>query len=46
LKAPVNVVLLEVAPLEIDLTYPEHPIKTLDHKSHAIRRKTIKFYKI
>jgi hypothetical protein len=46
LKAPVNVVLLEVAPLEIDLTYPEHPIKTLDHKSHVIRRKTIKFYKI
>jgi hypothetical protein len=30
LKAPVNVVLPEVAPLESDLTYPEHPINILD----------------
>jgi hypothetical protein len=30
LKAPVDVVLLEVAPLETDLTYPEHPIKIWD----------------
>jgi hypothetical protein len=28
------------------LTYPEHPIKILDQKSHVTRRKTIKFYKI
>jgi hypothetical protein len=27
LKAPVDVVIPEVAPLESDLTYPEHPIK-------------------
>jgi hypothetical protein len=27
LKAPMDVVLLEVAPLEVGLTYPEHPIK-------------------
>jgi hypothetical protein len=46
LKAPVDVVLPEVAPLETDLTYPEHPIKILDQKSHVTRRKTIKFYKI
>jgi hypothetical protein len=46
LKASVDVVLLEVAPLEADLTYPEHPIKILDQKSHVTRRKTIKFYKI
>jgi hypothetical protein len=46
LKAPVDVVLPEVAPLEMDLTYPEHPIKILDQKSRVIRRKTIKFYKI
>jgi hypothetical protein len=46
LKAPVDVVLLEVAPLEADLTYPEHPIKILDQKSHVTRCKTIKFYKI
>jgi hypothetical protein len=46
LKAPVDVVLPEVAPLEADLTYPEHPIKILDQKSHVTRRKMIKFYKI
>jgi hypothetical protein len=46
LKAPVDVVLLEVAPLETDLTYSEHPIKILDQKSHVTRHKTIKFYKI
>jgi hypothetical protein len=46
LKAPIDVVLPEVAPLEADLTYPEHPIKILDQKSCVTRRKTIKFYKI
>jgi hypothetical protein len=46
LKAPMNVVLPEVALLETDLTYPEHPIKILDQKSRVTRRKTIKFYKI
>jgi hypothetical protein len=46
LKAPVDIVLPEVAPLETYLTYPEHPIKILDQKSHVTRRKTIKFYKI
>jgi hypothetical protein len=34
LKAPMDIVLPEVAPLEADLTYPEHPIKILDQKSH------------
>jgi hypothetical protein len=33
LKALVDIVLPEVAPLETDLTYPEHPIKILDQKS-------------
>jgi hypothetical protein len=46
LKAPVDIVLPEVAPLETDLTYLEHPIKILDQKSNVTRRKTIKFYKI
>jgi hypothetical protein len=46
LKAPVDVVLLEVAPLESDLTYPEHPIKIMDQKIHVTWRKMIKFYKI
>jgi hypothetical protein len=46
LKAPVDMVLPEVAPLESDLTYLEHPIKILDQKSRVTRRKMIKFYKI
>jgi hypothetical protein len=46
LKALVDVILLKVALLETDLTYPEHLIKILDQKSHVTRRKTIKFFKI
>jgi hypothetical protein len=46
LKVPMDVVLSEVAPLETDLTYPEHPIKILDQKSRVTRRKMIKFYKV
>jgi hypothetical protein len=46
LKAPVDVVLPKVAPLETDLTYHEHPIRILDQKSRITRRKTIKFFKI
>jgi hypothetical protein len=38
LKAPVDVVLPKVAPLDTDLTYPEHPIKILDQKSLVTRR--------
>jgi hypothetical protein len=38
LKAPVDVVLPEVAPLEADLTYPEHPIKILDQKSECHKK--------
>jgi hypothetical protein len=46
IKAPVDVVLLEVAPLEVGLTYPEHPIQILDQKDHVTQRKTIKFLKV
>jgi hypothetical protein len=46
LKAPIDVVLPEVAPLEADLSYPEHPTKILDQKNHVRRHKTIKFFKI
>jgi hypothetical protein len=46
LKSPLDVVLPKVAPLEIDLTYPEHPIKILDRKSRVTRCKMIQFYKI
>jgi hypothetical protein len=46
LKALVDVVLPEVAPLETDLTYLEHLIKILDQNSRVRRCKTIKFYKV
>jgi hypothetical protein len=46
LKAPVDVVLPEVTPLEVDLSYPEHSIKVLDQKDRVTRRKTINFFKI
>jgi hypothetical protein len=46
LKAPVDIVLPEVTPLEADLSYPEHPIKVLDQKDRVTRRKIIKFFKI
>jgi hypothetical protein len=46
LKAPMDVVLPEVTPLEANLLYPEHPIKVLDQKDRATRCKIIKFFKI
>jgi hypothetical protein len=46
LKAPVDIVLPEVTPLEVDLSYPEHPVKILDQKNRVMRRKIIKFFKI
>jgi hypothetical protein len=46
LKAPVNIVLPEVTPLEADLSYLEHPIKILDQKDRVTRHKTIKLFKI
>jgi hypothetical protein len=46
LKAPVDVVLPEVTPLEVDLSYLEHPIKVLDQKDRIMRHKIIKFFKI
>jgi hypothetical protein len=46
LKAPVDVVLPDVTPLEADLTYPEHPIKILDQKCRVTRCKMINFFKV
>jgi hypothetical protein len=33
----------EVTPLEVDLSYPEHPIKILDQKDRVTRRKITMF---
>jgi hypothetical protein len=32
--------------LELDLTYPEHPIQILDQKERITRKRTLKFYKV
>jgi hypothetical protein len=41
-----DVVFPDVAPLEADLTYPEHPVKILDQKDRVTLRKSIKFFKV
>jgi hypothetical protein len=46
LKAPVDIVLPEVTPLEADMSYPEHPIKILDQKDRITKCKTNTFFKI
>jgi hypothetical protein len=46
LKALVDIILPEVTPLVVDLSYPEHLIKVLDQKDCVTRHKTIKFFKI
>jgi hypothetical protein len=46
IKTPVDVVLSKVAPLEANLTYPEHLVKILDQKDCVTQRKTIKFFKV
>jgi hypothetical protein len=46
IKAPVEVVLPKVAPLEADLMYPEHSVKILDQNDRVTRRKTIMFFKV
>jgi hypothetical protein len=42
----VDVVLPKVALLEVDLTYPKHPIKILNQKDRVTRCKIIKFFKV
>jgi hypothetical protein len=41
-----DVVLLDVAPLEADLTYPKNPFKISDQKDRVTRCKMIKFLKV
>ena len=46
LRVPSEAVEVEAIQLERDLTYQERPIKILDQKERATRRRTIKSYKI
>jgi hypothetical protein len=46
LKAPTDVVVNDVAPLEADLSYPKHSVKLLGQLDWVMRRRTIHFYKV
>ena len=46
LRVPFEAVKIEIIQLEPDLTYQEHPIKILDQKERATRRRAIKSYKM
>jgi hypothetical protein len=37
LKQPVDVVVDDVSPLDVDLSYPEHPVKILDQQGRVTR---------
>ena len=46
LRVPSEAVEVEAIQLELDLTYQERPIKILDQKERATRRRAIKSYKV
>jgi hypothetical protein len=46
LNAPTDVVVNDVAPLEINLSNPEHPVKLLGQQDRVLRRRMICFYKV
>ncbi|WVZ80466.1 hypothetical protein U9M48_027937 [Paspalum notatum var. saurae] len=46
LRVPEEVVDTSQIQIELDLTYEEHPIKILDQKQRATRRRAINFYKV
>ena len=37
---------IEGLPLQLDLSYIEHPIKILDEKERVTRNKVVKFFKV
>jgi hypothetical protein len=46
LRVPDRTIDVTDVTLEPDLTYLEHPIRVLDQKDRATRRRVLKFYKI
>jgi hypothetical protein len=46
LKAPMDVMLPKVTPLEANLSYSKHPIKVLDQNDRVTMCKIIKFFKV
>jgi hypothetical protein len=46
LKPHADVVIVDVAPLKADLSYPEHPLKLLAQQDRVMMQRTIQFYKV
>ena len=46
LRVPDEAMQIEGLPLQLDLTYVEHPIKILDEKERVTRNSVVKFYKV
>jgi hypothetical protein len=46
LKLPVDVIVDNVALLNADLSYPEHPVKVLGQQDWVTRRRTIQLFKV
>jgi len=46
LRVPEKAVEIEGLPLQLDLTYVEHPIKILDEKERVTRISVVKYYKV
>jgi hypothetical protein len=46
LKAPMDIVLPDMAPLKADLTYPIHLVKILDQRDCVTQCKIIMFFKV
>jgi hypothetical protein len=46
LRALTDVLANDVAPLEADLSYPEHLVKLLGQQDWVMRRRMIRFYKV
>jgi hypothetical protein len=46
LKPPTDVVMEDTILLEPDLTYKAYPVKILEQRDQATRRKTTQFYKV
>jgi hypothetical protein len=46
LKPPIEIVIEDTIPMELDLTYKAYPIKVLDQQDRVTHNRTTRFYKI
>jgi hypothetical protein len=46
LKPPMEAIVDDVAPIDADMSYPEHPVKVLGQQYRVTRHRAIRFYKV